>query len=444
MILKASQRGGAMELARHLLKDENEHVTVHEVRGFTSETITGAFKEAYAISKGTKCKQFLFSLSLNPPQEAHVGEDDFETAIEEIEKRLDLKDQPRAIVFHEKEGRRHAHVVWSRIKADSMTAVNMSHFKNKLTSLSKELYLKHGWDLPDGLRDPSLRDPLNFTLAEWQQAARHNRDPRELKQLFQQNWKRCDGAKAFASMLKEYGFVLARGDRRGFVAVDYLGDVYSLSRFTGIRTKALEARLGDPKSLPSVDEVKDLLRETIKPALQAQIAQKHERHVEAADRLKLEAKEMGRAHKIQRSELREAHERRAVSEHAQRQSRYSEGLAAVWDALTGKKQFLKEKNEFEAWQCTKRDQSERDALVFEQINERQSLQYRIDNARADYRYDRKALGRQIGAILSVDREQITQWHQEQIERDKKRGALEQNAEDLDRHWTYGSDGPNFG
>jgi hypothetical protein len=445
MILKASQRGGAIDLARHLLKDENEHVTVHDVRGFASETITEAFKEAYAVSKGTKCKQFLFSLSLNPPQEAYVGEDDFKAAISEVEDRLGLKDQPRAIVFHEKEGRRHAHVVWSRIKADSMTAVNMSHFKTKLNRLSRELYLKHGWDLPDGFRDPSLRDPLNFTLAEWQEAARHNRDPRELKQLFQKSWERSDGGKAFGSILKEHGFILARGDRRGFVAVDYLGGVYSLSKYAGVRAKALKTRLGDPESLLSVDEAKETIRKATKPALKAQLNEKHERHVEIAAHFKREAKEMASAHKEQRSCLAQAHQTRTSHEQGQRQARYNEGLAAVWDALTGKKKFLKKQNELEAWQCAKRDQSERDALIFEQINERQSLQHRINNARADYRYDRKALGRQIGAILSIDREAMILWHQQQIERDRAHDASDRESEDeLDRRWNYDRDGPSFG
>lgn len=40
MILKASQRSGAAQLGQHLLKtEENEHVEVHEVRGFMSERL---------------------------------------------------------------------------------------------------------------------------------------------------------------------------------------------------------------------------------------------------------------------------------------------------------------------------------------------------------------------------------------------------------------------
>ena len=47
MILKGSQRAGGSQLALHLLKtDENEHVEVHEVSGFMSDTPMEAFNEA--------------------------------------------------------------------------------------------------------------------------------------------------------------------------------------------------------------------------------------------------------------------------------------------------------------------------------------------------------------------------------------------------------------
>ena len=69
MILKGNQRAGGRQMSLHLLNaEQNEHVNVHEVRGFIAEDVLGALNEAYALSKGTKCKQFMYSLSLNPPQ----------------------------------------------------------------------------------------------------------------------------------------------------------------------------------------------------------------------------------------------------------------------------------------------------------------------------------------------------------------------------------------
>jgi len=189
MILKASQRAGGTQLALHLLKtDENEHVEVHEVSGFVSDTPIEAFQEAYAISRGTKCRQFLFSLSLNPPEKESVPVDIFEQAIVDIEKKIGLVGQPRVIVFHEKEGRRHAHCVWSRIDAEKMTAINLPHFKLKLRGISRALYLEHGWQMPRGLVNSEERNPLNFTQEEWQQARRVKQDPRTIKEAFQDCW----------------------------------------------------------------------------------------------------------------------------------------------------------------------------------------------------------------------------------------------------------------
>ncbi len=102
MILKGSQRGSATQLARHLMNmRENEHVELHELRGFSCERLIDALSEAEAVAKGTRCRQFLFSLSLNPPQGEDVSIDTFETAIEMVEDRLGLTGLPRAIVFHE-------------------------------------------------------------------------------------------------------------------------------------------------------------------------------------------------------------------------------------------------------------------------------------------------------------------------------------------------------
>ena len=106
MILKGSQRSGAKQLGLHLLKtEENEHVELHDIRGFMSDDVVGALREAEAIAKGTKCRQFMFSVSLNPPENERVHVRTFEKALEAIEEKNGLTGQPRVVVFHEKEGR---------------------------------------------------------------------------------------------------------------------------------------------------------------------------------------------------------------------------------------------------------------------------------------------------------------------------------------------------
>lgn len=102
MILNGNQRGGAKDLALHLMKTENERVELHELRGFMSHDLMGALSEMQAISRGTRCKQFMYSLSLNPPKGKNVSVAYFERAIAQAEARLGLTGQPRAVVFHEK------------------------------------------------------------------------------------------------------------------------------------------------------------------------------------------------------------------------------------------------------------------------------------------------------------------------------------------------------
>ncbi|HTM82786.1 relaxase/mobilization nuclease domain-containing protein [Asticcacaulis sp.] len=223
MILKGSQRGGCRQLGLHLLKtEENEHVEIHEISGFVSDDLLGAMDEIDAISKGTRCKQPLFSVSLSPPQSENVRVGVFEHAIAMIEERMGLQGQPRVIVFHEKEGRRHAHAVWSRIDPEKMTAVNLPFFKTNLKDIAKQLFLENGWKMPQGYVDSKLRDPRNFSLAEWQESKRTGVDPRDVKVAIRICYNQSDDLNSFARALEERGLFLAQGDSRAFVALGNL------------------------------------------------------------------------------------------------------------------------------------------------------------------------------------------------------------------------------
>ncbi|KPP83024.1 MAG: Endonuclease relaxase [Oceanicaulis sp. HLUCCA04] len=423
MILKGSQRGGAIQLASHLLKAENEHVEIHEMRGFISDDLHGAFNEAHAIAKGTKCQQFLFSLSLNPPPLEPVSTAAFERAADAAEERLGLKGQPRAIVFHEKEGRRHAHVVWSRIDAESMTAINLPHYKRKLTELSKEIHLEHGWDLPDGLRDPHLRDPLSFNQDEWQQAMRGGRDPREIKQVFQKAWEQSDSAKAFGAALMDHGFIIARGDRRGHVAIDYTGETYAIAKYAGVRTKEVRERLGDPAELAGVEETKVALRDRLSPRLNELADEMKDRQAEERQPLVDEAKRLAAHHRSERDRLNEVQEKRWLEDNAARQERLRTGLKGLWDRLSGKAQQVKEANAFEAWEAAKRDQAQRDQLILDQMLERRTVQQRLDSMRQDQLLERIRLDRTIGQVLGMNGRSA--MSQEERNRERMKAYLEQ-------------------
>ncbi|MBY5361951.1 relaxase/mobilization nuclease domain-containing protein [Rhizobium leguminosarum] len=178
MILEGNERGFGGELAQHLLNSrDNDHVTVHAVEGFIASDLAGTLAESEAMAQGTQCRKYLFSLSLNPPPGATVTVEEFEDAIARIEVKLGLAGQPRAIIFHEKNGRRHAHCVWSRIDSGRMRAINMAHSKRKLMDISIALYREHGWSMPEGFLDYARRDPLNYSRAEAMLVARFGRCP---------------------------------------------------------------------------------------------------------------------------------------------------------------------------------------------------------------------------------------------------------------------------
>ncbi|QBK29775.1 relaxase/mobilization nuclease domain-containing protein [Roseitalea porphyridii] len=409
MILKASQRGGGMQLARHLLNSrDNDHVEVHELRGFVSSSLEGAFKEAYAVSRGTKCTQFLFSLSLNPPETQRVPVEVFKTAIADIERSVGLEGQPRAIVFHEKEGRRHAHCVWSRIDAEKMKAINLPHFKLKLRDMSRELYLAHGWQMPRGLLNPSEPDPLSFTLEQWQQAKRTRQDPRVIKQIFRDCWNRSDSMASFGHALKENGFWLARGDRRGHVAVDWRGEVYAINRWTGIKAKEARARLGDPAKLPSVEKTRALIAERYAGKLREFVDAEIEKFAQTNSAIRQEQTRLVTAHRHSRHLLRKQQEQRAIDEAKARAARLPTGLKALWFRLSGKYRQLCAQNEREFSEAKARDIQERQNQIDEQMRERRALQDELREHRQRHSLTIKKLYRYIGHILSLSEQEKRQ------------------------------------
>ncbi len=106
MALKGNRRGSRPDLALHLMNiGDNEHAFLHDLRGFVADDLPGAFQDSEVVSVGTKCPQHLISPSLNPPPEAEVSIEAFEATIDDIEAKMGLTGQPRAIVFHEKKTR---------------------------------------------------------------------------------------------------------------------------------------------------------------------------------------------------------------------------------------------------------------------------------------------------------------------------------------------------
>lgn len=417
MILKASERGNAGELAKHLLNaHENEHIEVHSVNGFMGDDLPSALQEIHAVSLGTKCQQPLFSVSLSPPKEAIASIQDFEDAITQIAEKTGLKNQPHVIVFHEKHGRRHCHVVFSRINIETMTAINLPFYKNKLMEISKELYLKHGWKLPQGHIDKQKRNPLNFTREQWQQAKRLNEDPKLIKQTLKECWAVSDNKKAFSGALEQQGFYLAKGDRRGFVAVDWRGEVYSLSRWLDIKNKNLKERLGEPKELPSVDDVKASIDKTLAEKMRKFSQEILLKYKSKNSILQKSKQSMVEQHQQTRKQLNEKLSKRQQRETKKRQSRFSKGIRDLWDRLTGNRAALKKQNEIENYKSMLRDRAEKDTLIQKQLNERGLLQNKLDDLNKNQEQEMTTLKEAVFAKLPEEKILVIQQEFDQSQK----------------------------
>lgn len=411
LILKGSQRSGAKALADHLMNDrDNDHVTCLDLRGFSTDQLHGALAEMHAISKATQCKKFMFSLSLNPPQD-HIGtEEEFLDAADRAEQQLGLTDQPRAIVVHEKEGRRHAHVVWSRIDVEELKAIHMGRYKLAMRDLSRDLFLEHGWVLPDGLAAYGNKSPLNFTLEEWQQAKRQGLDPREIKQAFQQAWERSDNQLGFKNALEGSGYFLARGDRRGFVALDVDGNVHSIAKWAGLKAKDVKAKLGSSDNLPSVAETQSNIRSKVSDQMRGYIAATKKRHQNEREPLQHSREKMVKAQRDERQKMLEGQSQRYMEESNTRQNRFASGVRGLVDRVSGKRKVIEDQNIREAMRCAKRDQEQRNQMITAQLLERQDLQTDMQALKDKQRLDRNALAGNIR-----DRIKLTSGFQERYQ-----------------------------
>lgn len=359
-----------------------------------ADDLHSALQEAQAIAKATKCKQFLFSLSLNPPEDAIASEQDFIDAADKAGAKLGLSNQPRAIVIHEKEGRRHAHVVWSRIDADELKAINLPHYKTKLRDVARDLYLDHGWEMPEGLREYGHRNPLNFTLAQWQQARRQNIDPREVKASLREAWERSDDAASLKAALADRGFFLAKGDRRAAVALDINGTIYSLSRWSGVKAKDVKARL-DRDTLPSVAELQADLKSRMTAQVREYIAAVKGKHDVELQPLLDRKIDMARAQRDERKMLKTKQQERWRAETKARMDRLNKGLRGLFDRLTGKSKSIRSDNEKQVLAGLRRDQRQRDDLVEAQMKDRKALQRDMHAIRRKQTQERNILARNI-------------------------------------------------
>ena len=267
MIIKGRSRAGADELATHLLRvDTNERLEILESRGTVATDVRGALREMMAVGAGARCKTGLYHASINVRVEERMTAEQWRAAIDRLEGSLNLTGQARTVVMHEKLGREHVHIVWSRIDAAGMRAIPDSFNYEAHEKAARELEREFGHEFTQGAhveREGAERPARTRSHADHQQASRTGVDVEVLTREITDVWNATTSGTAFVQGLRERGFRPAFGDKRVFVVVDREGGVHALARrIEGVKTAALRERMQDvdPASLPSVAEAREAWR----------------------------------------------------------------------------------------------------------------------------------------------------------------------------------------
>jgi hypothetical protein len=423
MIPKASQRGGGKDLATHLLNAfDNELVEVAEVSGAIAPDLHGAFAEWEAIATGlTKCRNYLYSLSVNPDLgQGQLSRAQYMDYVDRVEKALGLSGQPRAIVYHIKNGREHCHVVWSRIDYQNEKAVHLAFDREKLMMVTRQFAREHGLELPEGYgpgRFDERRQKVSLYERAQERATGLSKEERQLQVT--QAWRQSDSPKAFVRALEDLGYVLATGNRP-YVLIDIYGGMNALPKLIddrSVRTKDIRAFLEKefpPESLPTVDEAKALVAQHRKAREQfakarddgaqleklarAQAARRAPVEAARAEMLVRQEREREaqlREHLAARQALRAGYLTETARVRQQREEARPTGLAAFLGRVTGVSAII---HRVQRYKDAKR------YLAFRESKHELAVGQRIESALLQRRHELQALdmNRQLKALTTVE------------------------------------------
>lgn len=269
MIVKGQTRTADTHWIRHLQRaDHNEEVRVVEARDLAHADIDGAIREMDAYAIGSRCKKPLFDVIVRGTDDRPPTEAELHRAVEHIEAAYPgLRDRPRLIVGHVKDGHEHWHVCWARCGAEG-PAVNLPWTKTRLMEVSLAMYREMGVEPPAGVlgyeatKSKAERQPTgDIDTATFKAAERQGIDARDLSAIVCEAWQQPD----FALQMRKAGYEIAKGDRRGFVLVDHAGNVLGLRGLLkplGVKAKDMRERLGEEEKAQSIEEAQAALQPT--------------------------------------------------------------------------------------------------------------------------------------------------------------------------------------
>jgi hypothetical protein len=259
MIAKGNLHGDGAFLARYLAAASkgNERAEIGELRGFMSENIFDAMREIHADAELTHAQKPIFHMQVRTPDGEKLTREQWQTVTDRLEKRLGFTDQPRAIVFHVKDGHEHMHVAWSRIDTENERAIDPGLYKlilkNECRAIEQDMNLIRVCNE----RDPEKEQTQAPRRNEFDESRRLKTNVKDIRETIRVCWEQSDNGQSFVAALGEHGLKLAQGDRRPFVVIDSKGGHHALGkRIIGLTMPEIKARLADLGILPTIGEVR--------------------------------------------------------------------------------------------------------------------------------------------------------------------------------------------
>jgi hypothetical protein len=265
MISKGTTHNNGARLAAYMTTGKDgERAELWQLRGFEATNIKDAFRDVQIIAGATKAEQPFFHVQVRNRERETLSRQQFEYAADRIERMLGLAGQPRAIAFHinERTGAEHMHVAWSRIDENTLTAIPLPFFKERLKKISRELELHFGLEPVTNRRKGNIR--FAPTRAEQEQAKRIGLDVHEVRNAIRDCWDRSDCGMSFQAALDHEGLILAKGEKRDYVVIDRAGGMTALGkRILDVSAAETRRRLSDlPRDeLPTVQMAQEFVKE---------------------------------------------------------------------------------------------------------------------------------------------------------------------------------------
>ena len=224
------------------------------MRDVAATDLRGALQEMEAVASACpNCQKPFYHASINTRADERLTDEQRMQAIDRLEKELGLTGQPRVVVVHEKKDGP-ASIATSCGRGSTSTRCGRSATATITASMRLWRASWNGSSGTSGCRariSSATGRPRPAADAEPQGDAAggaHGHQPEGRRgSIITALWQRDRQRRGVSGeALEESGWILARGDRRDFVAIDPKGGTHSLARrIEGAKAKDVRARLAD-------------------------------------------------------------------------------------------------------------------------------------------------------------------------------------------------------